>query len=414
MTNELVMKAILAMDSYNRGYDPKLGTTESQGLGVIDSQIGNAKILSQSNTDETSDEVKAGFYGIAYSYEGESVISYRGTNPSIIDDVVNGWVTGGGAYQTPQAELSAKFFESVVDEQNADPYNMDVSFTGHSLGAALAGLMGSVYGRNATIFDNMPFELAAANVYDASVEEPFDDVLSAISTFVPWANLNTLAPQPFNEDVKNTYYFNNVNVEAPDRSNVKAHATTGEFLGAARFIGRQSTNVKYYDSNIGYPIPVNPVGQADALLTAVDMHSMALLTTLIYADTEKDAGRMTDDWAKIGNSAFVNHFTEALFDDSVAKAAGVLSGSDGNADHMLNKIAYSAIDDGGADAKPFGDTAIKAMFNDANELGKAAGDPDVSSLLSNLNLNNQLHNCVKHPTVIASNDNEATQLKMVG
>lgn len=47
--NPILMKAILAMDSYNRGYDAGLGDAVN-GLGGVGSYLGKAQITDQSNT----------------------------------------------------------------------------------------------------------------------------------------------------------------------------------------------------------------------------------------------------------------------------------------------------------------------------------------------------------------------------
>ena len=72
--NREVMLSLSALDSYNRGYGQTLGGLASSGL------IGDATIQRQSNVTEGSSEVAAGFYAIAYDWNGETVISYRGTN----------------------------------------------------------------------------------------------------------------------------------------------------------------------------------------------------------------------------------------------------------------------------------------------------------------------------------------------
>lgn len=94
--NTDLMRAILAMDSYNHGYDESVNS-----LGGVGERIGNAKIVMQSNADLTSDERKAGFYAIAYDTNGDGkadVISYRGTDDLVgsDSDIGNGWLLVGG------------------------------------------------------------------------------------------------------------------------------------------------------------------------------------------------------------------------------------------------------------------------------------------------------------------------------
>ena len=89
--NDLLFKAILAMDSYNRGYDQGiyLGDLDANGDPIDDSDvtnvsIGSANIIMDSgvfrdaSNQRLDDDI--GFYAIAYDVGGETVISYRGTN----------------------------------------------------------------------------------------------------------------------------------------------------------------------------------------------------------------------------------------------------------------------------------------------------------------------------------------------
>ncbi len=75
-TSTELMYAILAMDSYNRGYNPAI-----DGLSdAIGAQIGNAMISNRSSSDANSPAVASGFYAVAYEWNGETIISYRGTD----------------------------------------------------------------------------------------------------------------------------------------------------------------------------------------------------------------------------------------------------------------------------------------------------------------------------------------------
>ncbi|WP_156427458.1 hypothetical protein, partial [Novosphingobium sp. Fuku2-ISO-50] len=88
--------AILALDSYDRGYDSDLSYSLSDAIGT---KIGNATVIAHSSDAASSNEVQAGFYAIAYDWDGTTVISYRGTNfdftggtgSPIFKDFLNGW-----------------------------------------------------------------------------------------------------------------------------------------------------------------------------------------------------------------------------------------------------------------------------------------------------------------------------------
>jgi hypothetical protein len=106
MTDKNLMLAILAMDAYyNR---------------IAGWQIGNATVT------QVADQLN-GFAALAYSYGGETVISYRGTDGvTDLDD----WIGGLGAVP-PQAGLAAEFYRSI---SGGSIYNGNITLTGHSLG----------------------------------------------------------------------------------------------------------------------------------------------------------------------------------------------------------------------------------------------------------------------------------------
>jgi hypothetical protein len=96
--NQNVFRAVLAMDSYNRGYRPNVnGLSDATGT-----MLGTASIIRNAN-DPDGVARRAGFYATAYSWNGETVISFRGTNINQVEtlgefvslpalnDVFNGW-----------------------------------------------------------------------------------------------------------------------------------------------------------------------------------------------------------------------------------------------------------------------------------------------------------------------------------
>jgi hypothetical protein len=93
--------AVLAMDSYNRGYDAGITDEpkgDTNGLGEGGSSIGGANVL---NTPLPPDSASIGFYAVAYDTPYGKVISYRGTDGP--NDIWNGWTFGAGARQRPLA-----------------------------------------------------------------------------------------------------------------------------------------------------------------------------------------------------------------------------------------------------------------------------------------------------------------------
>jgi len=78
--NQDVFLSLLALDAYNRGYGRNVfvnGSATNEAEGGL--KIGNATVLIDANDPEGLARA-AGFYAIAYDWNGETVISYRGTN----------------------------------------------------------------------------------------------------------------------------------------------------------------------------------------------------------------------------------------------------------------------------------------------------------------------------------------------
>lgn len=145
ISNELFL-SLLAMDSYNRGYNPGIS-----GLGGLSSKIGTANLSQQSNISETSADVAAGFYASSYTIgtgaNARTIISYRGTdNPDFFgtgsgaSDVWSGWITGTGTLvNAKQADLAAAFYNTVTGGDVLGGIGTGAILTGHSLGGAGGG-----------------------------------------------------------------------------------------------------------------------------------------------------------------------------------------------------------------------------------------------------------------------------------
>jgi hypothetical protein len=69
-----LMLAILAMDSYNRGYDAGID------LPADRANVGNAVVGRGTDVAAEPQAASASFYAQSYSWNGQIVISYRGTD----------------------------------------------------------------------------------------------------------------------------------------------------------------------------------------------------------------------------------------------------------------------------------------------------------------------------------------------
>lgn len=356
MNNDLY-KAILAMDSYNRGYGSsiKLGARDDNGDSVVYdlTSVGLAVVF-----DDAGDSVRKneGFYGIAYKildqndHVLEHVIAYRGTDylgglSSIIgvheyfggSDANNGYGIGAGLpYFSSQGVLAIGFYQDIAAEiygSNVDLHSnaLNISFTGHSMGGGLAGYVADLYAQKSIVFDNMAFEASADVVYQVAAGGGNSHL-----------------------DYKQLVYGNSA-VWENSISGIKGYYTDGEFLGVNRLA--QDTPMTALDIGPN----VNLTGGYDG----VNAHSMATLSILLYA---KSATEIGSNWRYAAK-----YFWPVMYDDDFALLIGAdLPGGSHDADDysgiLRQVIAYSAIDEG---TTIFGDTGIRALYDDANDFGKA-------------------------------------------
>lgn len=314
--------AILAMDAYNRGNIPAVDIDNS-------AQVGSASVLL------TRADTESGFFAVAYRVGEEVVISYRGTDvrpfSEFAKDAEN-WA-GGIGWETAQAKAAAAFYQDVVAT-----YGDNVTLTGHSLGGGLAGLMASLYHKPAVVFDNMAFALCAENVY-----------FNATNPTLTIAG-GGVVPNPSYQSTLDTYY-NAFVPQQPNQSLVIGLQVDGQILQLLL----NSTG--------------NPLFAGTSALDPLDLHSMSLLEVLLHA-TLSNNGSENPEWVLLKEALVLS-----LFNDKIAEAAGIGSvlGSSDDADKMRAMIAYTAIEDG---PSPFGNVAIRSLFNDTGDISHLADTND--------------------------------------
>ena len=101
----------------------------------------------------------SGFEAVSFTKGNDIVISYAGTYPGQLTDLVaNAWLAlGSGSSQLLHA---AEYYLQV----KAVNQNANITFTGHSLGGGLAALMGVLFNETAFTFDQAPFQNTAESI----------------------------------------------------------------------------------------------------------------------------------------------------------------------------------------------------------------------------------------------------------
>ncbi|MBN9509157.1 MAG: type I secretion C-terminal target domain-containing protein [Alphaproteobacteria bacterium] len=340
-------------------------TTEGQSVNFDSAVLGTT---TDGNGNPVDKDVNAGFYAIAYTLSPtETVVAYRGTDEAFATPQHNGEVIGGdfangdlaalGDANVSQVALAFAFYDAVALQLGND----DITVTGHSLGGGLAGLVADVENKGGVVFDNMPF-IKAAHAYVS--------------------DLNTLSV-----------------------SSLSGYYLHGDILEPIRgTLGGSSSDADYFT-----PLQISAgtgfAGFSNGNEGSTAGHSIAALVISMFADTTVGGEVTATSW----NYA-ANYFWQALFDNSFASQIGLTDTTnstvaepitgrfitppeDGTPDYsaaLLNLIAYSAIDNGAATtaARPFGDTGIRAFYDDANDLGSVLhtynSNPSQSTLSSNL------------------------------
>lgn len=354
--------AILALDSYNRGY--------GSSVEIDGATIGGMTFLPRESLGVDAQIYKtwqdAGFYAAAYQDTvGNIVISYRGTDGIAAGDYA-AW-GGGGGFQTLQAELAAQFYYQV---QQAHP-EATITLTGHSLGGGLAGLVAEVTGSTAYIFDNMPYQLSAQSLYEIAART--DEQIHAMSWSLPSAFGGSVFSQETydllvaeREHIIETF-FNGTAPTLPYGSNnpeISAWKVPGEILQFLRGLEFDlAESVGFSDGQQNFDAANEGIdGFRTDPETALLLHAQALLVAKMFSDTLIGNEAASAAW----EPHLLAEFYHAFYSDDIAEAAGFEGGSD----RMQRAIAYSALETGVV----FGNTGIRAMFNDLVSLGVAMGD----------------------------------------
>lgn len=145
----------------------------------------------------------------------------------------------------------------------------------------------------------------------------------------------------------------------PDFSNVNRYAVEGEILGILRYFFDADDQTAYSSPFFGGdPFGLNTKGKKDL----TDKHTAGLMVASLYNETLSPAQRQE-----------ISVIGDAIYKELFSGVAAITLGdtTDGAAARLLTKIAYTAVSDTDA---PYGTSAIKVLFGDAADAGRAFKD----------------------------------------
>ncbi|MGD9727467.1 MAG: hypothetical protein AB7V39_13905, partial [Nitrospiraceae bacterium] len=360
-SNTDLLYSILAMDVYHR-------QEAGDGGFILRSEIPQAKADLQIDSTVrglANDPNLIGFSAMNYTNDGKNIIVYRGTDDGSAEnyltmlggrvglpypDAANGYGIAVGIYTDPQATAAIEFYKKVVGAENT--FNNEAMLVGQSLGGGLAGFVAALYGRDAFALNTMHFQNSATLAYLASKTVVYDEFGNELG----WSN-----------PIERELIYGNSPPIAPDFSKIRY-----------AYVVRESMEI--WPRPYSGEFELNPHDPRNVLDPKV-RHTASTVVTLQYAQGVKG------EW-----SSTIQYLWPAWISRDIATAVGFKRSVTNlnNAfepEHVLPvAIAYTAVDEQG----PFGTAAIRAMFNDANDLAQLIKADQSSYLLKGLAAKNAI------------------------
>ncbi|TAL40169.1 MAG: tandem-95 repeat protein [Alphaproteobacteria bacterium] len=392
MDNKL-FQAILAMDSYNRSY--------GEGVILTGTSVGTATILTDSEifgNVEGSDirkDANIGFYAIAYQYDGQTTIAYRGTddlywknillNFDLSLDQEHGWPVGAGFPDTDQSEMAFSFYRYIASQLPGgtfeDPFAPNnITVTGHSLGGGIAGLVAAIYSKDGYLFDSMAYKESADLLQSA--KQAFEAGPLSWAEFV----LQHPLAAPSTSFLETVYGSEGLFLPSDPLSYLANTASiNGQGLDTIQTTFHLAPNPDE-SYTLGPDITYDFLNPISPEIDRFDLHNVGTLVIRMFAGTTAaEEAAFGTDWM-----GAAKYFWPVLYDVGFAKDIGMNTiqgrysqepeaGDAHTYDTVLRTIiAYSAIDEG---TRIFGDTGIRALYDDAGDFGTALYFSDDSSPL---------------------------------
>lgn len=108
--SDQLFQSILAIDAYNRGYNPSIVLNrDAHGTSTLGL---DSSVLVDSSTNRHDESIS--FFAQAYTWNGKTVISHRGTDDPIVH-ANTGLGLGAGSSGSPQSLMAVEFYRTLND-----------------------------------------------------------------------------------------------------------------------------------------------------------------------------------------------------------------------------------------------------------------------------------------------------------
>jgi hypothetical protein len=353
-TNPQLLNALLAMDVYHRGVAGGL-------FGLVpDTQIDDTVRGDASPTVDTA----IGFFAQSYMLNGHTIIAYRGTDDgggTGTLDRTYGYPIALGGFQAAQATAAVAFYRSFLTA-GASPLGSDIIVTGQSLGGGLAGYVGALYGVQTNVFDSMPFLDAVAAAYSFARDGFVGTGVEGSGVYVSESDYLSFRHSLYGDSP--------FPASAPTVSTLNGAYVKGEFIAFGNSIipgGRPYPFEQGDDKALDAFDPSN-------VLDPFARHTSSSLVALMFGGGLGDLS-----W-----HASMRYLWPAWINNDIGRAIGFPQ-QYGEANNLYRAhdildvaVAYTAVDHLG----PYGTSAIRAMFDDANDLAHVVDSAGSSPILN--------------------------------
>jgi Ca2+-binding RTX toxin-like protein len=347
--------AVLSMDAYNRNVLPPDQFPPRGGI-LMTGDLGTATVIK--SVDIREQDFQATAWNWTTGGVQKTVIAYRGTDSGWWDSYYGYAVAISlGWTNSPQADLAQQFYHAITGKSVLDGRQDNVILTGHSLGGGLAGYVGLLSGSDTVIFNAMPFASSVAFIQ-------LVDLIKGGGLIHPHAS--QIKEYDIVPEVLGTVRSNEIMLA------VIFYVASAYLLPPiAPWAGLLSGYIPILTSAYLTKMQQEDLFLPSSIVNPITRHSISLCTLMEFSNSlpSRDWYSIQD---KVGYALTSSQVGASIGAQAVDRASGNFKKDKNWSDLLSTVLAYSVIDEG---VRPFGDTGVRAFFNDANEIGTVVVSP---------------------------------------